>query len=179
MAARLSRIGSAIAVCAVAAALLPLPASPSGTASSTSTLAALQSGILAQLNQIRRAHGLAALQLDQALSTAAAQHTAEMLADGYFAHESADGSAFWKRIQRFYPSARYSYWSVGENLLWSPGALDAAAAVKLWMASPEHRANILVPDWRDVGIAATYDPDAPGTFDGSATVVAADFGVRY
>jgi len=179
VAARLAKIGPAVALLALAAALLPAAALPAGVASSTSSLATLQSGVLAQLNQIRRAHGLAPMTLDPALSAAASEHTNQMLADGYFAHASADGTPFWKRIERFYPDGQYSYWSVGENLLWAPGTIDAAGAVQLWMASPDHRANILVPGWRDVGIAAVYDPAAPGVFDGSATVVATDFGVRH
>jgi len=174
-----ARICSVGALVAVALALVPAPALSSGARSSRSSMAALKSGILAQLNQIRRGHGLAPLELDPALSSAAAQHTAEMVADGYFAHESADGLAFWKRIQHYYPSSPYQYWSVGENLLWSPGTIDAKAAVELWMASPDHRENILTPDWRQIGIAALYAPDAPGVFDGSATVVATDFGARH
>jgi uncharacterized protein YkwD len=178
LASVLARIGSAAAVLAVAAALLPAHASPSSVGSSSS-LATRQSDVLVQLNQIRRAHGLVPLEANAALSAAASQHTAEMLADGYFAHDSADGLAFWKRIQRYYPSAPFRYWSVGENLLWTSGSLDAAGALKLWMASPEHRANILLPGWREIGIAEQYEPDAPGVYGGySVTVVATDFGVR-
>jgi len=175
----LAKIAFGAAALALVAALLPATVFAAGARSTSSTEAALQSTILGQLNQIRRGHGLAPLELDPALSSAAAQHTTEMLDDGYFAHNSADGLAFWKRIQHYYPSSQYHYWSVGENLLWSPGTLDAKAAVDLWMASPDHRANILDPGWRQIGIAAQYDPDAPGVFDGSATVVATDFGVRH
>jgi uncharacterized protein YkwD len=177
--ALLARICSAVAALAAAAALVPASAFPSSGGSSSS-LVALQAGVLDQLNEIRRAHGLAPLSLDPALSEAARDHTAEMLADGYFAHSSANGQAFWKRIQRFYPSARYSYWSVGENLLWLPGTVGPVGALNLWMASPEHRANILAPGWRQIGISAVYEPGAPGVFGGNAvTVVATDFGERY
>ena len=47
------------------------------------------------------------------------------------------------------------------------------------MASAEHRANLLSPLWRDIGIAAVSTPDAPGVYDHLAvTVIATDFGVR-
>jgi uncharacterized protein YkwD len=179
-AAALARIATVAAALATAAALACAPALPATGSGRSSSLASLQSGVLLRLNQIRRAHGLVPLRLNNALSTAAGQHSAEMLADGYFAHNSADGSAFWTRIERYYPLAQYRQWSVGENLLWSSGGrLDAKRALDLWMASPEHRTNILAPSWREIGIAAVYEADAPGLFGGhSVTVVATDFGTR-
>ena len=142
-------------------------------------MAALESGVLVELNKIRAQHGLVPLKLNVKLSAAAVQHSQDMVAKGYFAHESSDGSAFWKRVQRYYGSARYGYWSVGENLLWSSPDVDPAKALELWMASPEHRANILTAKWREIGIAAVHVPSAPGTYDGlDVTVLTTDFGVR-
>src|SRR5579862_2112961 len=131
-------LAAAAAVYATAVALLPAPALPAGSAGSTASMAQLQSGVLGQLNAIRRDHGLAPLTLSPQLTAAAQQHTAEMLTDGYFAHESADGSPFWKRVERFYPHVGSGYWSVAENLLWSGGPIDAREALALWMASPGH-----------------------------------------
>ena len=102
-----------------------------------------------------------------------------MLARGYFAHNSADGQPFWKRIEAFYPEPRYGYWSVGENLYWSSGAPSAIASMKTWMASPGHRRNILNPAWRQIGIATVEAANAPGAFAHlDATVITTDFGVR-
>jgi uncharacterized protein YkwD len=99
---------------------------------------------------------------------------------GYFEHNSADGTAFWKRIQRYYPSTNYSYWSVGENLLWSSPDVDPAQSMRLWMNSPEHRANILNPHWRQIGISSVHLAAAPGTYQGLAvTIITTDFGVRH
>ena len=103
-----------------------------------------------------------------------------MAAQGYFAHESADGSAFWKRIQRFYTSSPWRSWSVGENLLWSSPDVDAQGALQLWLNSPEHRANLLAPSWREIGVSALHVAAAPGTFHGlDVTIVTTDFGVRH
>src|SRR5207248_8516185 len=93
---RTTRIGLAAAGPIVAAVLLSGPALSAPRSARAASLATLQTGVLAQLNKIRRAHGLVPLKLNRELSAAAAQHTDEMLADGYFAHDSADGSAFWK-----------------------------------------------------------------------------------
>jgi uncharacterized protein YkwD len=158
------------------AAVLPISA---GAAKKSRATAALDFGILTQLNQIRAAHHLRPLVLSPSLSAAAMQHTRDMVARGYFAHNSANGQPFWKRIQSFYPAGRYGYWSVGENLFWSTGDTSATAGMKAWMASPEHRANILDPHWTQIGIAAVTSPDAPGTFAHlGVTVITTDFGVR-
>jgi uncharacterized protein YkwD len=99
---------------------------------------------------------------------------------GYFEHNSADGTAFWKRIQRFYASSTHTYWSVGENLLWSSPDVNPAQAMQLWMNSPEHRANILNPRWRQIGVSSVHLDTAPGTYQGLAvTIITTDFGVRH
>lgn len=142
-------------------------------------LVTLQRSILIELNDVRAAHGLAPLVADDNLTEAADYHSIQMLSLGYFSHRSANGAGFGQRMERFYSSSGFGYWSVGENLLWGAAHLDAREAIEMWMASPEHRANILRADWREVGISAIRDTSAPGTFGGSSvTLVTTDFGVR-
>jgi uncharacterized protein YkwD len=173
---------SMIAAALLAAIVIASAATAAPTAShaaGATRVAALESDVLSQLNQIRQQHGLVALKLSKTLSKAANEHSAQMGEVGYFKHESADGSAFWKRVERFYPSKGIRYWAVGENLLWSSPDVDGEGALKLWMASPEHRANILTAKWREIGISAIQVPAAPGTFSGlDVTIVTTDFGVR-
>jgi len=174
----MSRVAAAVASLLCAIACLGLLAGPA-VASSKRQNASLDFRVLAQLNQIRTAHGLAQLELTDRLSAAAHAHTLDMVAKGYFAHDSLGGTPFWKRIEGYYPSGKFSFWSVGENLFWESGAVDATAGVKAWMASPEHRANILSRTWREIGIASVTVPSAPGTFDGlGVTLITTDFGVR-
>ena len=71
---------------------------------------------------------------------------------GFFSHESANGSAFWQRIKRYYPLQGAHYWAVGENLLWSSPDVDAADALDMWLNSPPHRKNLLTARWREVGL---------------------------
>jgi uncharacterized protein YkwD len=142
-------------------------------------LTSLESGVLQQLNSIRVRHGLRPLRLNVKLTEAATQHSEEMGADGYFEHASHNGTAFWKRINRWYGSNGFGYWSVGENLLWSSPQVDPANAMRLWMNSPEHRANILAPRWREIGVSAVHLHAAPGDYRGlEVTIVTTDFGVR-
>ena len=136
-------------------------------------------GILQQLNQIRRVHHLAPLALSPNLDAAARRHSDDMLAKGFFAHNSSNGEQFWQRIESFYPQPRSGYWSVGENLYWTPGPATAPGSMKAWMASPPHRANILNPAWREIGIATVSSADATGTFGNvGATVITTDFATR-
>ena len=164
----------------LAAALAAAPAAFAGRSTARQTsIQALDASVLVQLNAIRTAHGLVPLKPNAALSAAATQHSEEMLADGYFAHNSADGAPFWKRLAGYTGATPYG-WSAGENLIWSSPEVDAATALRTWMASPEHRQNILRPTWREIGIAAVHAASAPGTYGGQpVTVITTDFGVRH
>jgi uncharacterized protein YkwD len=175
---RLGAIGLAVVVAALlAGSALAAPAKPSSQASS---LSSLESGVLSDINAVRESHGLAPLRFSDALASAARLHSQEMAAAGFFSHNSGDGSAFWKRVQRFYSPSSHGYWSVGENLLWSSPDVDPAGALKMWMDSPVHRANLLTARWREVGISALHVSAAPGAFNGlDVTIVTADFGVRH
>jgi uncharacterized protein YkwD len=170
------RVRGLLVLLAIVALLSAAPAL--GRSTDQTSMQSLDAGVLAKLNAIRTAHGLVPLKLDSSLTAAAVGHSEEMLGAGYFAHESADGSPFWKRLSG-YTSGGRSGWSAGENLLWSSGSLDAARALDLWMASPEHRQNILTPRWRQIGIGAVHVDSAPGVYGGgAATVITTDFGVR-
>jgi uncharacterized protein YkwD len=165
---------AAVALTATAAAAPTQPRIAGITRVST-----LETSVLQQLNAIRAQHGLVPLKLSAKLSQVANDHSVQMGQDGYFAHEDATGAAFWKRIERAYPSSGWKYWAVGENLLWSSPDVDGPGALKLWMASPEHRKNILTAKWREIGISAVHVLAAPGTYNGlDVTIVTTDFGVR-
>jgi uncharacterized protein YkwD len=142
-------------------------------------LTQLEQGVLTDINAFRAAHHLPALTLSASLTAAARTHSQQMETGGYFAHNSADGTAFWKRIQAFYPSGNYGFWSVGENLLWSSPDVSPEKALTMWANSPEHRKNMLDPQWREIGISAVHAARAPGVYQGLAvTIVTTDFGVR-
>jgi uncharacterized protein YkwD len=151
------------------------PAAPASSA----ILSGYELDIVRRMNAIRMARGLRALRVSRQLSAAAAYHTNQMGLRGFFEHESADGADFWKRIERFYPSRYARSWSVGENILWGSPEISASAAVREWMQSPPHRANILSREWREVGLGAAHFASAPGPYRGGpVTIVTADFGAR-
>jgi len=155
-------------------------AAPAGAGKATpSAQPALDAQVLAQVNALRARHGLRPLRLSTRLDAAASLHSRQMAERGFFAHESANGGAYWRRIERFYGSKGFGSWTVGENLAWASPSLDARETVRLWMQSPPHRATLLNPAWREIGVAAVRSSAAPGVFKGlEVTVVTADFGAR-
>jgi uncharacterized protein YkwD len=170
--------GSAAAVAVLCALAAPATAARSHARNVTGD-PGLEQGVLAAINGFRARHHLAPLRLNRNLSAAADTHSLAMARRGFFAHESADGSAFWKRVRRFYSDRGFARWSVGENLLWSSPDVDAAGALQMWLNSPPHRKNLLTPDWREIGLSAVHVSAAPGIFEGrETTILTADFGTR-
>jgi uncharacterized protein YkwD len=136
-----------------------------GQAKATPTRTEL--ALLQAMNEARHAHGLASLRIDARLQRTARRHSSAMLRTDTFTH-----GAFVARIRRAGVRAR----SIGENLAWAVGPLaEPHAIVDLWLASPEHRANLLRPGYRTVGVGAPK-----GTFEGhvGAEVVTTDFAGR-
>jgi uncharacterized protein YkwD len=158
---------------------LAAPASP-GQSSRLERRIVLEGTVVQELNRVRVAHGLTVLRVSPGLRAAARGHSRSMLEQGFFAHDSADGTAFSERIRRHYASTGWRMWTVGEALLASEGReVDAHAIVAAWLRSPPHREIILSPTWRDTGIGALYAPTAPNEYGGAATIaVTADFGLR-
>lgn len=160
----------------VIAALLvdPVAAAP---ASGTGTLTArtsVENSVVSLLNQARREHGLRPLRVSKALGRAAVGHARAMAQLGFFAHESADGTPAGERIRRYYRGSL-----VGETLLWRSPDVSADEAVRMWMASSEHRRILLGGGFGDIGLAAIHASGAPAAFRGlDVTIVVADLGSR-
>jgi uncharacterized protein YkwD len=161
-----------------AACALAAPATAARTAPAVGA-SALEQAVLTEVNALRAGKGLVPLRYSRSLAAAARVHSEAMASRGFFSHSSADGSEFWKRVQRHYVSRGYGYWSVGENLLWSSPDVDAKSALRMWLKSPPHRKTLLSKEWREIGLGAVHVPWAPGTYGGrEVTIVTADFGVR-
>jgi uncharacterized protein YkwD len=157
-------LAAAVVVCSLAADA-PAQAPPSP-----------RMALVARINALRASHGLSRLRIDRRLERAAAEHNRQMIAYGFFGHESPDGSAFWERVERWYPP-RGRGWQVGENLLAGSPGVSMKAVVEYWLASPEHRVVLLAPAWTSVGIGVEHVPSAGGVYEGEPTTfVTADFG---
>jgi uncharacterized protein YkwD len=155
------------------------PDAPAQPNPEPSTPAGYETVLLREINEVRAQNSLHPLRFSNALNAAAQYHSKAMAERGFFTHESADGSSFWQRVERFYPSRGFRYWSAGENLAYGSPSLSPGSAVRAWMDSPGHRANLLSTMWQEVGLSAEQPDAAPGYYGGHrATIVTADFGIR-
>jgi uncharacterized protein YkwD len=130
----------------VAAVVTVLIFAGAANAASKATLTRSESSLLSAMNEVRQVNGLQPLHADARLERVSRAHTSRMLRTGTFAH-----GAFSARIRGSGVHAR----RVGENLAWGQGSLGVARSiVAMWLASPEHRANLLHPGYRLVGVGA-------------------------
>lgn len=130
--------------------------------------------VLCLLNAERARHGLAALVRDASLDDASQRHSDDMASRDFFEHDTPDGVGAVARIGGAgYPAY---HTTTAENLYW--GQDDKAtpvSAMKGWMKSPGHRANILRPELRAVGVGIAYEAPEPGVA-GRVAVYTTDFG---
>lgn len=111
----------------------------------------LAENILSLCNEQREKEKLPALTIDDGLCDSALIRADEITTDGNFSHVRPDGSGCFTVIR-----GEYSY--AGENL--AKGDTDADKIVSAWMASPDHRANIMNPDFSRAGIAFVKSGDS-------------------
>lgn len=108
-------------------------------------LPAVEAAMLEMVNRERADAGLEPLAPDPELTEVARRHAADMFARGYFSHVTPEGADPFDRIN----AAGLTYQVAGENLALAPTLETAHTGL---MESPGHRANILRPQFRRVGI---------------------------
>jgi uncharacterized protein YkwD len=86
------------------------------------------------------------------LATAAEAQSRSMANNNYFDHKDRDGRTPGDRAEL----AGYNFQQIGENI--SAGQDTAHKVVEGWLASPGHCANLMNPQFRDVGAAYATDP---------------------
>ena len=126
-----------------------------------------EASLLSAMNEVRASDGLRPLRIDRRLEGAARRHSRKMLQLQTLFHGN-----FARRIRRVGIRAP----RVGENLAWGSGPLASARSiVNMWLASPEHRANLLHAGYRTVGVGVRS-----GSFSGyaGAVLITTDFAGR-
>lgn len=112
--------------------------------------------VLAIMNQIRAENGLSTLTTTQELMNTAQMRAAETTI--HFSHERPDGSSCFTA----YEQNGVSYGWAGENI--AAGQNSPEYVMESWMNSPGHRANILKPQFKHVGIGCCYSNDYYGIY---------------
>jgi uncharacterized protein YkwD len=111
--------------------------------------------VITLVNQERAAAGCSALTPNDTLVQVARAHSQDLAVHGFVEHTGSDGRTPAQRVQ----DASYQFRIVAENV--AAGRLTPESAVQGWMASPEHRANILNCALRDTGVGVVEAPDDP------------------
>jgi uncharacterized protein YkwD len=101
--------------------------------------------MLQLLNRARAEHGLEPVAVDPTIREVARGYSTTMFQQGYFAHLGDDGTSPFDRMR----SGGVSFRAAGENLALAPTVQVAHDGL---MNSPGHRANILNPRFRRIGI---------------------------
>jgi hypothetical protein len=116
--------------------------------------------LLSLTNQERQNVGVGPLVYNEKLSQAANMKAQDMFEYNYWAHNSPAGKTPWVFIK----ASGYKYVYAGENL--ARGFTTAQDVIRAWMASPDHRSNMLSSNYQDVGFAVRL-----GTLNGEETVL--------
>ena len=107
---------------------------------------------IGNINALRASYGLAPVRPARSLNRSAERHSTDMWLRSFFAHESSDGTPFHIRVRRFVGRR-----AVGETIAWLTRRRDAGTTVyRMWRDSPPHRAIMLEPGFRRIGVARRH-----------------------
>jgi len=119
-------------------------------------------GVIQWTNIQRKKYGLSPLKENLKLDSSSKMKVDDMFHNQYFAHKSPQGLSVGDLVKE----NGYNFIEVGENLALG-NFKNSEALVNAWMNSPGHRANILNPRYRDIGVAVKR-----GVFQGEMTWLA-------
>jgi len=120
--------------------------------------ARVRAAMLEQVDAARRKAGAPPLRANALLDKAAQKHAEDMLARGYFAHESPGGGTVRERAKE----AGYDWKEVGENI--AEGQYSVDEVMEGWLKSPGHRRNLLDPRFVDLGTGVVAGKDKDGAY---------------
>jgi uncharacterized protein YkwD len=102
-------------------------------------------------NADRSANGVAPVQWNPQLWCLASDWSNHMASTGTMTHQD---------LRSILNSPEYTgYNALGENIIHGPGTITGQQMETAWMASPEHRANLLSPGFTSVGVATARASD--------------------
>lgn len=124
--------------------------------------------IVALTNGLRQSLGLQTLENNEVLQAAAFAKAEDMVVNQYFAHVSPEK----KGLRHWLSSKGYNYQVAGENL--AIGYSAPTEVLEAWKNSPTHYANLIDPDYNEIGVAMIA-----GNYEGFDTkLVAQMFGFQ-
>lgn len=124
----------------------PKPVEPTVPTQSVSGISSIEMEVIRLVNIERQREGLAPLVASSALSNVARKKSEDMAINNYFSHTSPTYGSSSNMMRTFGINSSYS----GENI--AKGQLSAASVVSAWMNSSGHRANIMNPSFKTIGV---------------------------
>lgn len=119
----------------------------------------LESEIINLINLERAKVGLSKLTEQSQLTQSARLHAEDMACNDFFSHESPTNGGVVERVT----AQGYSFSAIGEVI--AAGYADSQSVVDGWMASAEHKNNILNSDFTEVGVGyAAWDTSSYGYY---------------
>ena len=106
----------------------------------------VETEVLTLVNQERTKIGLRPLEMDWELQRVARTKSQDMAQKNYFSHQSPTYGSPFDMMKQFGISFR----SAGENI--ASGQRTPQEVMQSWMNSPGHRANILKPEYTQLGV---------------------------
>lgn len=126
--------------------------------------------LLSDTNSARLANNDKPLHLNSYLSQAAQAKAHDMASRDYWSHDTPEGNPPWI----FVDAQGYHYQKLGENL--ATGFSNAQSTINGWMASTEHRQNMLDGAYSEVGFGYANIPNYKAAGGGAMTIVVAFYG---
>jgi uncharacterized protein YkwD len=130
-----------VAAAAVAALAAPVFAPDRASACGAGVAPTEEAGLVKLVNDIRISNGLSRLKTRVLLRSSARRHSATMASSGKLEHQVRDGRLTWAPVGA----------AAGENVALAGGSGEA---LQLMLGSPPHRQNLMMANWRSIGIGA-------------------------
>lgn len=140
------------------------PAPAPAAVDATCALPDFVASVIARVNQLRAAGAscgangsfgpAGALGWSTQLSDAAAAHSLDMVTNNFLSHTGSNGSTLSTRVN----ATGYAWSSLGENIAAGYGTVNNVMAG--WMASDGHCANIMNPNFTQIGVACVKGTNA-------------------
>ncbi len=111
--------------------------------------------VLALVNEERATAGIEPVAWNEPAAAAAYDHAVDMDVRDFFDHDNPDGESPGTRLAQAGVGGR----GWGENI--ARGQHDPISVMYAWMNSPGHRANILNPSYRFLGVGVHTGVDGP------------------
>lgn len=140
--------------------------------------ARVERAVLCLVNSYRQANGRAPLHATRALVSSARDYGRQMVREVFFGHIDPRGRTLRGRLRAHHYLRRADRrWLLAENIAVAGSTLATAHhLVGGWMASPEHRSNILRSTLRDVGVGVVAG--APSDVGPDPYTIVMDLGAR-